>query len=392
MLKNKISIVGGLGHVGLPLSFTLAVKKFDVTSIDIDIKKIEQIKKNILPFKEKGLLKLIKLQKKLKIRFTDDYDYINKSDVIFITLGTPIDEYFNPNFANFFNNFEKIIPFLKNGQIIILRSTVFPGTTRKIENILKKKKLKVGLAFCPERISQGNGIKELTDLPQIISASDTKTFNVCAKIFKSLSGNIIKTNYEEAEVTKLFCNTWRYLKFAIANQFYTICKDKNLNFDKIRSAMVYKYDRAKDFPKSGFSAGPCLLKDTMQLSAYSRQLFTFGHSAMLVNETLPEFLISDLKKTQRIQNSKVGILGMAFKPNNDDTRDSLAFKLKKKLEYEGCKVFCTDVYMKDKFLVSTKEILNKCDIIFIGCPHDEYKGIKFNKKIKVIDCWGSVAQ
>lgn len=390
MLKSKISIVGGLGHVGLPLAFSLAQKKYDVVSIDIDKKKIEQIKKKKLPFKEKGLLKLIKAQKKLKIMFTDDYNYIKKSDVIFITLGTPIDEYFNPNFANFFNNFEKIIPFLKNGQTIILRSTVFPGTTRKIDNILKQKKLKIGLAFCPERISQGNGIKELVKLPQIISASDNKTFKICSKIFNSLSGNIIKTNYEEAEVTKLFCNTWRYLKFAIANQFYTICKDKNLSFNKIRDAMIYKYDRAKDFPKSGFAAGPCLLKDTMQLSSYSRQLFTFGHSAMLVNETLPEFLISDLKKTHKIQNLKVGVLGMAFKPNNDDIRDSLAFKLKKKLEYEGCEVYCSDVYMKDKYLISIDKMLQTCKIIFIGCPHDEYKEIKFKRNIKIIDCWGFV--
>ena len=389
IIKKKIAIVGGLGHVGLPLSFSLALKKFDVTSIDIDTKKIEKIKKNILPFKEKGLLKIIKLQKKLKIRFTNKYDCINKSDVIFITLGTPIDEYFNPDLNFFFNAFKKIIPFLKNGQIIILRSTVFPGTTRKLESILKDKKLNVSLAFCPERISQGNGIKELAELPQIISASDTKTFNICVKIFKSLTNKIIKTSYEEAEIAKLFCNTWRYIKFAIANQFYTICKDKNLDFEKIRNAMIYKYDRAKDFPNSGFSAGPCLLKDTMQLSAYSRQLFTFGHSAMLVNENLPEFLISDLKKTRKIKNLKVGILGMAFKPNNDDRRDSLAFKLKKKLIYEGCKVFCTDVYMKDKFLVTTQKILNTCNVIFIGCPHDEYKNIKFKKNTRVIDCWGS---
>ena len=390
MLKTKISIIGGVGHVGLPLAFSLASKKFDVTSIDVDKKKIEKIKKKVLPFKEKGLMELIKKQDKMSIRFTENYNFIKKSNIVFITLGTPIDEYFNPNFAIFFDNFEKIIPFLKNGQTIILRSTVYPGTTRKIEKILKKKKLKIGLAFFFFLISQGNGEKELVNLPQIISASDNKTYNLCAKIFRNLTPNIIKTNFEEAEVTKLFCNTWRYLKFAIANQFYTICKDKNLNFEIIRNAMMYKYDRAKDFPKSGFAAGPCLLKDTMQLSAYSRQLFTFGHSAMLVNETLPEFLINDLKKNKKIYNVKVGILGMAFKANNDDIRDSLAFKLKKKLEYEGCKVYCSDIYLKDRNFVSTKKILNTCKIIFIGCPHDQYKKIKFKKNIKVVDCWGFI--
>ena len=230
----------------------------------------------------------------------------------------------------------------------------------------------------------------MKNLPQIISASNIKTYKTCEKIFKSLTKNIIKTDFEEAEVTKLFCNTWRYLKFAIANQFYTICKDRNLDFEKIRNAMIYKYDRAKDFPKSGFAAGPCLLKDTMQLSAYSRQLFTFGHSAMLVNETLPEFLISDLKKTHVLQNKNVGILGMTFKPNNDDIRDSLAFRLKKKLEYEGCRVFCSDQYLKDKYLVSINKIIKNCKIIFIGCPHDIYNKIKFPKNIKVVDCWGFI--
>lgn len=390
MFNKKISIIGGLGHVGLPLAFTLALKKFTVNCIDTDLDKVNKIKKSIIPFKEKGLSKLIKNQKKYKINFTDDYNLIKSSDIIFITLGTPIDEYFNPDFSNFFKNFKKILPFLKNGQIIILRSTVFPGTSRKILNILKKKRLKVGLAFCPERISQGNGISELNSLPQIISASDNKTFSLCLRIFEALKIKTIKTNFEEAELTKLFCNAWRYLKFAIANQFYKICKSKNMNFNKIRNAMMFNYDRAKDFPKSGFAAGPCLLKDTMQLSSYSRELFSFGHSAMLVNETLPEFLVNDLKKTNIINNTKIGILGMAFKPNNDDIRDSLAFKLKKKLEYEGAKVFCTDVYYKNKNFYSEKKILNECKIIFIGCPHDQYKKIKFKKNIKLIDCWGFV--
>jgi UDP-N-acetyl-D-mannosaminuronic acid dehydrogenase len=386
--NKKICIIGGAGHVGLPLSFLLASKKFDVVSVDIDEAKILKIKNNILPFIEDGLQELINRQENFKLKFTNKYEFISNSKFVFITLGTPIDEYFNPDFQYFYKNLKKIMPYLRNGQILILRSTIFPGTTRKIQQILKDNNLKIGIAFCPERISQGNGIKELLTLPQIIGTSDQKTFSECCTIFKSLKVKILQTTFEEGEVAKLFCNTWRYLKFAIANQFYSICKDKNINFQRVRHAMMYNYDRAKDFPNSGFAAGPCLLKDTMQLSAYSRQLFTFGHSAMLVNETLPEFLINNLKKNTKIQNRFVGILGMAFKPNNDDIRDSLAYKLKKKLEHEGCKILCSDIYIKDKSFVSTKKIIEKCSIIFIGCPHDDYKKIKFKNNTKIVDCWG----
>ena len=152
--------------------------------------------------------------------------------------------------------------------------------------------------------------------------------------------------------------------------------------------MTEGYDRANDFPKSGFAAGPCLFKDTMQLASFSRQEFTLGHSAMLVNETMPEFLVDKVKAKHNLKNKKIGILGMAFKPDSDDKRESLAYKLKKILIIEGADVSCTDIYIKDKTFKSLSYIKKNCSIVFIGCPHSEYKEIKFSKKINVIDCWG----
>ena len=346
------------------------------------------INKKKLPFLEHGLDKVMKA-KNLKIKFSSDLNDLKNIKHIIITLGTPIDEYLNPSYSNFFSMMDKIINILTDDNILILRSTVAPGTTRKILEKLKKKKLKTGIAFCPERISQGNAIEEIYKLPQIISYSDLKTKRACKKIFNNFNKKIIETSFEEAEITKLFCNSWRYIKFAISNEFYKICKLHNLNFEKIRDSMMFNYPRAKDFPKSGFAAGPCLLKDTMQLASFSREQFTFGNSAMLVNETLPDFVVEDLKKKINLKGKKTLILGMAFKPNNDDIRDSLAFRLKKKLVQEGSKVCSHDPYIKEYRNLSVKSLIKKNDIIIIGCPHTQYKKYKLKIKDKIfIDCWG----
>ena len=133
----------------------------------------------------------------------------------------------------------------------------------------------------------------------------------------------------EAELAKLFSNAWRYITFAVANQFYMIAEENGLDYKKIDYAMRKDYPRNTNMPTPGFAAGPCLFKDTMQLSAFARNSFFLGHSAMLVNEGLPQFIIEQLKQISNLSKKTIGILGMAFKANNDDSRASLSFKLKK---------------------------------------------------------------
>jgi len=386
--KYRIAIVGGAGHVGLPLSLVLADAGHDVTIIDINKKALSDIRKGSFPFIERGgsdLLNKILLTNKLTL--STNHKDIKNVDVIILTVGTPIDEHLNPDLNSVYDAIKELIPHLNDNQVIIFRSTLFPGTSEKIGKLFENANMSVGISFCPERIAQGYALEELKELPQIISGNNEKSVEVARNLFGDMGAEIIELNLTEAELAKLFTNTWRYIKFSIANQFYMLAEEKGLSFYKIKEAITKNYSRASDFPNAGFAAGPCLFKDTMQLAAFNRHNFSLGHSAMLINETLPDFLIERAKKETSLSGKKIGILGMAFKPNNDDKRESLAYKLKRLLSYENAYVLCTDPFIEDEGFVSLDVVLNESEIIFIGCPHDEYDKIKINNKL-VINCWG----
>jgi len=193
---------------------------------------------------------------------------------------------------------------------------------------------------------------------------------------------------EEAELAKLFTNAWRYIQFSITNQFYMIANDFNLNFNRIRQVMSDGYGRAYNLPSAGFAAGPCLLKDTMQLAAFNNNNFFLGHAAMMVNEGLPNYIVENLRHKHNINKKKIGILGMAFKADMDDTRDSLSYKLGKILRFHGARVFYSDEFAKDPTFISKEQLIKECNIIIIGAPHSAYKKIKFPKKVELVDLWG----
>ena len=383
----SLAIVGGAGHVGLPLSLVLADAGHNVTIIDINQKALSEIQKGIFPFAEEGGTELLKkILNTTRFSLSSNHKDIEKCDVIILTVGTPIDEHLNPDLKSVYNTISEIKPHLGDDQVIIFRSTLFPGTSEKISQLLRNAGINAGISFCPERIAQGYALKEIKEFPQIISGSNKKSVEVARKLFVDIASEIIELDLTEAEIAKLFTNTWRYIKFSIANQFYMLAEDKGINFYKIKNAITKNYPRAKDFPNAGFAAGPCLFKDTMQLAAFNRHNFSLGHSAMLINETLPDFLIEQAKKQTSLVGKKVGILGMAFKPNNDDNRDSLAYKLKKLLNYENAVVLCTDPYIKDDDFFPLNDVLNESEIIFIGCLHKEYENLEINNKL-VINCW-----
>lgn len=207
-----------------------------------------------------------------------------------------------------------------------------------------------------------------------------------------LTPDVIPMQPLAAELAKLYNNAWRYIQFAVANQFYMIANDYGMDFYAIHEAMTKKYPRGKSFPRAGFAAGPCLFKDTMQLSCFNNNSFFLGHAAMLVNEGLPNYLVRRAAVRYDMRNMTVAILGMTFKADSDDPRDSLSFKLKKSLAVEAREVICADPFLEEEdWITPLDETLKRADLFFIGSPHSAYKGLDFGNK-PVIDIWNSTKQ
>ncbi len=389
MKKNKITVVGGAGHIGLPLSIVFANKGFDVSVLDKNISAMKLAKKGVMPFKEKDGTKNLKKALAKKISFYSKPSKFISNSTLVITVGTPVDDFLNPDMTQIKNCIDSLIPYLKEGQLIILRSTVYPGTSEWLYRYLLKKK-KCHIAFCHERVIQGHTFDEIEKLPQIIAASSSLAKRKATKIFKKISKKIVYCNLKEAEFSKLFSNAFRYAQFAISNEFYMLADKANLDFNKIRKITKEGYPRAEAMPSAGFAAGPCLLKDTMQLLSFSRNNFSIGNSSMLVNEGMVLYLIDKLESKYNLKKKNVGLLGMAFKAECDDTRSSLSYKLKKFLSTKVNKLYCSDPYVKtDKNLSSLEHVLKNSDILIICVPHKKYKNLKLKNK-EVIDIWGFI--
>ena len=384
--RYNICIVGGLGHVGLPLGISLAQSGKQVVLYDINQRAIDVVSQGKMPFVEEGAEKILQDVLGKNLFISSDKQVIADSYFIVIVIGTPVDEHLNPKFTIFKQFFDKIVDLVSDNQHIILRSTVFPGSTEKIKDYLESKGKRVKVSFCPERIAQGKAMEELRTLPQIISSFDDDALSEAQELFSLLTKDIVVLAPVEAELAKLFTNVWRYIQFAISNQFYQITTQQGLDFYRIYEAITHNYPRARSFPPAGFAAGPCLFKDTMQLAAYSNNSFFLGHAAMLINEGLPNVIVQRLKDKCSLRDKTVGILGMTFKANNDDTRESLSFKLKKLLEIEAKKVLCSDVYIHEEDFVAPQDIVREADIVILATPHKEYANLDIKEKV-LVDVW-----
>ncbi|MBF0516441.1 MAG: nucleotide sugar dehydrogenase [Nitrospirae bacterium] len=382
-----VCVVGGLGHVGLPLGIMLAHAGLKLVLYDINTKAIDTVSKGKMPFLETGAEEILSEVINKNLFVSNDRGVITESRYVIIVIGTPVDEHLNPQFTIFKQFFDDLTGCLRDGQHIILRSTVFPGTTEKIKEYLAAKGKNVRVSFCPERIAEGKAVVELRALPQIVASFDRDSEVEAARLFEVLTDDIIYLSPIEAELAKLFTNVWRYIQFSISNQFYEIAAQHKLDFYKIYDAITYKYPRAASFPSAGFAAGPCLFKDTMQLAAFSNNSFFLGHAAMLINEGLPNFIVATLKDRYPLKDKTVGILGMAFKANNDDKRESLSYKLKKIMEIEAKQVLCSDVYINEPRFVAAETLVADSDIIVLGTPHRQYADLIIPKDKVMVDVW-----
>ena len=383
-------VIGGGGHVGLPLAIMLSSRGVNTAIYDISKSAVEGINSGYMPFWEPGAEKLLQgsLQAKTLIATTDP-SVTGETDSLIVVIGTPVDEHLNPDPQSITLALKRCQPYLRDGQLLILRSTIYPGVTRQVERVLQDWGLEIDVAFAPERIAEHNAVEELVSLPQIVSSRTQRGFDRASELFSRIAPAIVRLSPEEAELAKLFTNTWRYVKFAMANQFYMMAESKGLDYENIRSAIRQDYPRAADVPSAGFAAGPCLFKDTMQLAAFSDNTFHLGHSAMLVNEGMPSFIVSQLESKHDLSNMTVGILGMAFKAGSDDIRSSLSYKLKRVLKFRAKNVLTTDPMVPisvDKELVPLDQVLLEADILILATPHREYKDLVTDKFL--VDMWG----
>ena len=383
-----VVVVGGGGHVGLPLGISFADSGARVALYDINGPVVDLINSGEMPFNERGAPEVLRSVRDAgTLVATTDQEIIARAENVVVVIGTPIDEHLNPSAQAVPDAIAEFAGCLREGQLLVLRSTVYPGVSALVERLIERLEVKVDVAFCPERIAEGYAMTELRELPQIVAGRTDRAKARARALFERLTDTIVELSPEEAELAKLFTNAWRYIKFAAANQFYMIANEFGLDFETIRSALAHEYPRAKDMPRAGFAAGPCLLKDTMQLAAFNNNNFALGHTSMIINEGLPLYVVSKLEERYDMKDMTVGLLGMAFKGESDDIRDSLSYKLKHILEFKANEVLCTDPYVSvDDDLVPLDEVLDKSDLLIIGAPHKDYASLPV--QTPVVDIWG----
>jgi UDP-N-acetyl-D-mannosaminuronic acid dehydrogenase len=385
--ERDVVIIGGCGHVGLPLAIAFADQGTRVGIFDVSETAVALVNDAELPFDEPGAGDALKRAVSGgRLTASTTPSIVASAEHVIVVIGTPVDEHLNPDQGAVPNALSQCAEYLRDGQIVILRSTVYPGVTALVEKIIAGLGRQIDVAFCPERIAEGRAMTELFELPQIVSSRTQRGVERASALFRRLSDNPVLLAPEEAELAKLFTNVWRYIKFAAANQLYMMANDRGLDFERIRQGLTLDYPRAGDMPGAGFAAGPCLFKDTLQLAAYNNNNFALGHMAMSINEGLPHYLVHRLEQRFDLSTLTVGILGMAFKGGSDDIRSSLSYKLKRILSFKAATVLCTDPYVTvDPGLRPLGEVLEAADLLVIGAPHPEYRELVTDKP--TADVW-----
>jgi UDP-N-acetyl-D-mannosaminuronic acid dehydrogenase len=384
-----VTVVGGAGHVGVPLVLALAEAGLRVNVNDLNKDGLDTLRSGQLPFMESGAEPVLKKAlRNGRLVFTASSDCISSAGPVIITIGTPIDEFLNPVRKVVQTCIDAALPSLVDGQLIVLRSTVFPGTTDWLATYLHAIGRKLEVAFCPERIAQGGGLNELRGLPQIVSGTTPEAERAATKLFERIAPEVVVLSPLEAEFAKLFSNAYRYIEFAITNEFYLVAKSAGVDYQRVLKAMKHNYPRLQAIPRPGFAAGPCLMKDTMQLSAFARNQLGLGHAALLINEGLVLHVVEDLKRRYDLTKITVGLLGMAFKAESDDIRASLSYKFKKVLGDLARAVLTTDPFVTtDPELRPLGDVIAQSDLLILCAPHLAYQTADFKGK-PVFDVWG----
>ncbi len=374
-MTGTVAVVG-LGRVGLPFALFLAQRGCTVYGIDTNPATVDALAAGRLPFREDGAAEALAATRGSRFFAGGDLAVLAQAETIIITLGTPVDDFNNPIFLPIENLLRATLPHLRAGQLLVLRSTVAPGSTEHLGRLIERNTaFRVGgdlfLAFCPERIAEGKSFTELPEVPQIVGGVDPASSERATRFFAAVTPTVIAVDARSAELAKLFCNMYRYIDFAIGNEFMMIAAQHGREVYPIIDAINRGYKRG-GLKSPGLTGGPCLYKDGFFLTGripYNELI----SSAWKIHETTPAWLLEQVRaRRPEIDGAKVAILGLAFKRDIDDTRNSLAFKLKKILLAEGA-----DVHLHDPFLPSAAcdDALRDADIVFLAMNHTAFEAL-----------------
>ena len=381
---SKLAVIGGCGRTGLRLSLISANKGHNVSIIDIDEERLNEISQGNLPFVEAHAeVYLEQALKNKSLTLSTENNLISKAEVVIITIGTPVDSNLNPSLEPVAGVIFDLADYFKQNQLIIFRNTISPQVVGRIKTLIEEKTgFKIGkdiyLAFAPEILNEGGGggknenqnIHELLNAPQPIGAFDNNSFNVAEQFFKTITkGKISFLTPEEVLLAKLMNNMYAYIQAACANEFYLISESFGANIHKILESTN------NEFPAPNPNAsGPGMHKEGWFL--VDRIPFAdLVTTAFKINESMPAQIVQKLEK---LNVKKVAVLGMTNKGNSDDARASLSYKLRKALYYKDYEVACYDPYLPE---FSDSLTLQNADAVILMTPHNEFKNFENIKQM-----------
>lgn len=397
--------VVGIGRVGLPLALSFADVGVRVLGVDRNSEHVDTVNRGILPFIEHGAEPLLKeaLDNGGFKATTNSAESVAEADVVILTVGTPLNPNLRADTSQLENALAEVGSALTPGTLVITRSTISPGTTERIvlPTLQKLSGLTLGedifVAFCPERIAEGKAIEELRELPEIIGGVDGASTEMAAAVFGLLSENkmIHRTDPLSAELAKLFTNVYRYVNFALANEYALIAEHYRRDAHHIIRMLRDGYERAP-IPLPGPAGGPCLSKDGYFLIE-ELTFPDFVLTAWKLNDSVPSHLVQLLRTRMErdgvsLESTKVTVLGKAFKADIDDDRLSPSLRVIEQLERLGADVWVHDPYLLEMEL---DDALRDADGVVLATNHSMYYSLELSRVAElvkpdcvIVDAWG----
>ena len=388
-MEKAVAIIG-LGYVGLPLACLCAEKGMEVYGVDISEKKVSLIAQGISPIDDPDLKEKAK-KLKGKIKAAQGFKELKNSSVVVVCVPTPVDKNHNPDLGPLRSACESISKNLQKDALVIIESTIFPGTIEEVVfPILRKSNIKFYLAHCPERVDPGNKKYTIKNIPRVVAGIDEESTKMAAEFYKKIIDAPITplSSVKAAEATKIMENTFRDINIAFVNEMA-------MSFDKagidimevIKAASTKPFAFMPHYPGAGVG-GHCISVDPYYLISKAKQL-GFNHEflklARKINDGMPSYMVSllenQLKKLNKgIENAKIGILGLTYKANVDDIRESPALKVIEILKSKNAEIFVFDPFVKEKSNVSSiEELLKKSDYIMLVTDHKEFREMDLDK-------------